>query len=332
MWQPGKSTVLAVLVSVQAMILGAPLPLLNEPGLAMLGNSPEVIEHKRHIQVKTIRHAMIAWLVKTEPSTEDKEPDIWKEIIDAYWKYNHKAVIDTVEQWSLENSLIKAYDKAYFPTLSMWAGGFGQPPAVKKPVKTVIEDLAQKLEGLISSRFDEGTPTDGSSESRSLESPEDASNLDTSTSESTSISAGSSTELAEANKKDSNKGKRKETANATETTKEANKKGSKRRKTKTEQDYAQDSDSENPAKDLPGKGKSSTASLEAPAVGSKKGRWIYTGGRSMKEVREACLAFDVTPARSINDSIDRLEDYVNDEEKADHELALKYGKTQKPLK
>lgn len=331
MWQPGKSTVLAVLVSIQAMILGAPLPLLNEPGLAMLGASPDVIEHKRHVQVKTIRHAMIAWLVKTEPSTEETEPDIWKEFVEAYWKYNHKAVINTVEQWSLENPLIKAYNKALFPSLNMWAGGFGQTPAVQKKVMAVTEDLVQKLEGLILSRFAEGTPTDGSSESLSLNSPEDASNTDTSTSEGTSISASSSTGLTGANKKGGNKGKRKETANSTETTKDGNKKGSKRRKTKTEQEYVNDSDSDNPAKDLSGKGESSTTSLEATTTGSKKGRWAYTGGRSLKEVREACHAFDITPARSINDSIDRLEDYVNDEGKADHELALKHGKIQKAL-
>ena len=333
MWQPGKSTVLAVLVSIQAMILGAPLPLLNEPGLAMLGESPEVVEHKRHVQVKTIKFAMIAWLMKLQQTAEETERDIWHDIVEEYWKYNSKNVLDTVEQWSLENSLVKAYDRAAFPSLNMWTGALDQKSAPRKGVKPQTENLAQKLQELIllqSAEEDKSGEESSSkaSEGRSLNSSEDSISAGSSNTGGTSISTSSSKGATKTTKKGTNKGKRKESANTTESTKDKGNRGSKRRKTKDVVDDAYDSDSESDVEGLLPHG-NFQHHLNDPQ--EEVGTWVYTGGRTMKEIRDICHAFDVTPARSINDSIARLEDHVNNEAKMDNDLVLKYGKIMKPL-
>lgn len=102
MWQPNKSTILAVLVSIQAMILGAPYPWHNEPGHEHEGQSAQVKENKMVVQGKTLRYAMIAWV---ENSFEDKgaKEHVWKDIVQTYWKYNRRNVLAEVSTWVDEN-------------------------------------------------------------------------------------------------------------------------------------------------------------------------------------------------------------------------------------
>jgi len=106
MWQPHKSTILSVLVSVQAMILGAPLPWLNEPGYERLGIDKEAIRHKLRIQCKTVKYAMIQWLKKKNDKSNN---DIWKDINAAYWEHNSDSVYETVQQWVKDNPDIVNY-------------------------------------------------------------------------------------------------------------------------------------------------------------------------------------------------------------------------------
>ncbi len=56
MWQPNKSTILAVLISVQAMILGAPIPWVNEPGYVGQEETSQALSHKLLIQYKTCEY------------------------------------------------------------------------------------------------------------------------------------------------------------------------------------------------------------------------------------------------------------------------------------
>lgn len=102
MWQPNKSTLLAVLVSVQAMILGAPFPWHNEPGHEHEGLSTQVKENKMVVQSKTIRHAMIAWIENRFDDEKAKE-HIWKDISQKYWKHHGSQVLVEVNTWVSEN-------------------------------------------------------------------------------------------------------------------------------------------------------------------------------------------------------------------------------------
>lgn len=102
MWQPNKSTLLAVLVSVQAMILGAPYPWHNEPGHEHEGESTQVKENKMVVQAKTLRHAMLAWIENTFENANAKE-HIWRDISQTYWKYNGRKVLAEVIPWVRDN-------------------------------------------------------------------------------------------------------------------------------------------------------------------------------------------------------------------------------------
>lgn len=98
MWQPGKSTILAVLISIQAMILGAPIPWINEPGYIGQADTAQAAEHRLLIQYKTLKYAMIGWLASKRP-----ENAIWEDVSTVYWKHNALKVMQTVKEWSAEN-------------------------------------------------------------------------------------------------------------------------------------------------------------------------------------------------------------------------------------
>jgi hypothetical protein len=102
MWQPNKSTVLSVLVSIQAMILGAPVPWINEPGFSNQESTPQAKEHKLLMQAKTVKYAMIGWL-ENKFSNSDSKEYVWKDISQMYWKNNGKAAFETVKVWAVDN-------------------------------------------------------------------------------------------------------------------------------------------------------------------------------------------------------------------------------------
>jgi hypothetical protein len=335
-WQPGKSTVLAVLVSIQAMILGAPLPWLNEPGLEAQGETPQAFEHKRIIQIKTIKYAMIAWLMKIMPSDGKVEPDVWNDIVEEYWKCNGKLVLETVEQWSLENPHIKSYRKDAMHYMGILTAAdldiTPNPIPLKTNVKGKTENLALKLQELVlleSKRrakmaekgLSKGTDGGGFSGLKRLSRTEVLA-------DGTSINKSSLKISAENAAGESRNGKRKESA-STESEK-AQKGGSKRQKTtKAKKDGAYVSSSEDDMEGLllqQGKPQKYLNDPRGDSVFDATEKWIYTGSRSLKEIRAVCHQFNLTPARSINDSIARLEEHINNATDANNELALKYGK------
>jgi hypothetical protein len=116
MWQPSKSTILSVLISIQAMILGAPLPWLNEPGVEDYpprpGNKLDsiVLDNKLRTQSMTLRHAMIHW-VKNEFKDANSKEHIWKEVSDMYWKHNAQQALSYVLEWADENPDLRDYNK-----------------------------------------------------------------------------------------------------------------------------------------------------------------------------------------------------------------------------
>ncbi|KAH7336439.1 hypothetical protein BKA65DRAFT_553089 [Rhexocercosporidium sp. MPI-PUGE-AT-0058] len=101
-WQPYKSTILSVLVSIQAMILGAPMPWENEPGFEGSGATARNLTHKARVESRTLRFAIIAWLENkfTDPLAKEH---IWKDISQTYWKHNGLKVLEYVREWVSEN-------------------------------------------------------------------------------------------------------------------------------------------------------------------------------------------------------------------------------------
>jgi len=141
MWQPNKSTVLSVLISVQAMILGAPIPWVNEPGFATHENTPQAKDHKLLIQTKTVKYAMIGWLENQFNIRESKEY-IWKDISHTYWKHNGRAALETVKGWAVDNP-----DLVHFGARASAKKKKGKSKEVQpEPVPTSGgQDLVEKL-------------------------------------------------------------------------------------------------------------------------------------------------------------------------------------------
>lgn len=55
-------------------------------------------------------------------------------------------------------------------------------------------------------------------------------------------------------------------------------------------------------------------------------RWVYTGELTMKEIRRACHEIGAQPGKSKKESLERLEQMINEFELADTEQAKKWGK------
>jgi hypothetical protein len=151
MWQPNQSTILAVLVSIQAMILGAPLPWLNEPSFTDDGENPAAFQHKLQIQIKTVRHAMIGWLIKMKGPNPKSNASPWFDIIEKYWEYNSQKVIDTVEEWAVENPWLNDYNKSQITTM----GFLPIEPQERVPIMKTSVDLVQRLQQLLLMDTDE---------------------------------------------------------------------------------------------------------------------------------------------------------------------------------
>jgi hypothetical protein len=143
MWQPNKSTILSVLVSIQAMILGAPVPWINEPGFSNQENTPQAKDHKLLMQTKTVKYAMIGW-IENKFSVPDSKEYIWKEISQTYWKHNGKAALETVKAWAVDNpDLVKFGAKALGSKKRKGKNKEVQPESV--PTQDLVEKLAQCL-------------------------------------------------------------------------------------------------------------------------------------------------------------------------------------------
>jgi hypothetical protein len=143
MWQPTKSTVLSVLISIQAMILGAPVPWVNEPGFSNQESTPQAKDHKLLMQTKTVKYAMIGWLENTF-SVSDSKDYVWKDISQLYWKHNGKAALETVKGWAVDNPDLEKFGaKAAAPKRRKGKSKEVQPGSV--PTQDLVDKLAQCL-------------------------------------------------------------------------------------------------------------------------------------------------------------------------------------------
>ena len=94
-WKPGESTLLQVVVSLQAMIL-CEEPWYNEPGRgsrisSWLENQAAGMYHHK-IREHTVRHAILTWL--------DKSPPLWQTVVDHHFETNANKILQTVSDWA----------------------------------------------------------------------------------------------------------------------------------------------------------------------------------------------------------------------------------------
>ncbi|KAI9726388.1 MAG: hypothetical protein M1834_009051 [Cirrosporium novae-zelandiae] len=106
-WQPTKSTLLQLLVSIQSMVF-VPHPFLNEPDWSnKTGKEVDAKSrlYNERIQPLVVRFAITSWL--TNPQRRN---GIWKPVLRRYFECNAKTLVGTVERWGKGNQLIERWD------------------------------------------------------------------------------------------------------------------------------------------------------------------------------------------------------------------------------
>ncbi len=128
-WKPGESTLLQVVLSLQAMIF-CEEPWYNEPGRESSyrkgsSGSPS-IAYNKDIRQHTVDHAILSWI--------DQSPPLWKEVVDYHFKTNANTILQRVEEWAQNESVIQKNRQERPESLTLgWADmGITMPVSMQK--------------------------------------------------------------------------------------------------------------------------------------------------------------------------------------------------------
>jgi ubiquitin-protein ligase len=137
-WRAGKSTLLQVLVSIQAMIF-CEEPYCNEPGHEIFAGSDQSKSYDRRIRSLTVKYAMLSWL--------EKDNGIWLEVASKHFLACKKEVLVTVGSWAQD----KPTPRGWLGTVLNPNGGEGQKEDQKqeKSVNINVEGFVAKLKALL---------------------------------------------------------------------------------------------------------------------------------------------------------------------------------------
>ena len=95
-WQPGTSTLLQVLVSIQAMILGEENPYGNEPGFERTLHTPAgkaaSEQYNRSQQYNTVKYSML-------PALQNKVPKGFEEALKLHFTLKSEGIKAQVKEW-----------------------------------------------------------------------------------------------------------------------------------------------------------------------------------------------------------------------------------------
>ncbi|KAI9726382.1 MAG: hypothetical protein M1834_009045 [Cirrosporium novae-zelandiae] len=134
-WQPGISTLLQVLVSMQSMIFNDD-PWRNEPGRGELSSRRAefyATKYAQKIQPRTIRFAVLHWLY--DPARRE---GLWKEVLEKYFWANAEVLVGVARRWARENPLIRA-----------WDGGMGYGEVHRGGNGDLVEGLERAVRGFL---------------------------------------------------------------------------------------------------------------------------------------------------------------------------------------
>ncbi|GAA5917479.1 hypothetical protein JCM6882_004895 [Rhodosporidiobolus microsporus] len=113
MWQPSKSTILQVLLSITSMILGTNYPFYNEPGYGAPRDDERNKNYNKNCSLATTRWAILDWIAG------DKFKDsMWSDVIASHFLLNRSTVLSTLADWAAKDARIKKWT----PTLNATAG------------------------------------------------------------------------------------------------------------------------------------------------------------------------------------------------------------------
>jgi ubiquitin-protein ligase len=127
-WNPRESTLLQVLISIQAMIL-CEEPWYNEPGressYTRLASGGPSDRYNRKTREHTVRYAILGWLNKT--------PELWKDVVTYHFTEHGNDILKKVEEWVSEEAKIPLKPMAHMRQ-------------VKTHMSSLVSTLQAKLE------------------------------------------------------------------------------------------------------------------------------------------------------------------------------------------
>ena len=109
-WRPGESTILQVLVSIQAMIF-CEEPICNEPGSERLRGSTLSRIHNLGYRYDTVGWAMIDWMKERNP--------FWQDVINLHFKKHGAKILQNVTRWAQDTSKqLSGKHQSHLPMMS----------------------------------------------------------------------------------------------------------------------------------------------------------------------------------------------------------------------
>ncbi|KAL8639540.1 MAG: hypothetical protein Q9228_003433 [Teloschistes exilis] len=117
-WQPYKSTILQVLVSIQSMILGSEWPLENNLGFENAHlhggyHEQQCLSYKEHVRKGTVRYAILDWLKRRE-----MRDGIWSGVLREYIRFCGRDLVQTWKAWEKPNERKRGFLAMGTPELS----------------------------------------------------------------------------------------------------------------------------------------------------------------------------------------------------------------------
>ncbi|KAL8804570.1 MAG: hypothetical protein Q9182_002485 [Xanthomendoza sp. 2 TL-2023] len=104
-WQPHKSTIASVLVSIQSMIL-CDNPLENEPAFQnirhRIGGLEKCRLYDRGLRKQTLLFATLHWLLRPE-----MREGVWKTVVNDYFRFCGRGVVESARRWEREEGVGK---------------------------------------------------------------------------------------------------------------------------------------------------------------------------------------------------------------------------------
>ncbi|KAH0431024.1 ubiquitin-conjugating enzyme [Colletotrichum camelliae] len=116
-WNPGTSTLLQVLVSIQAMIFSES-PLWNEPNLEATLTPLHSRVYNVEVRADTTRYALAEWLRKLNSGELESSP--WRDVVATHFELRWEEILAAVERWEAD----QPGDEVRLP--GPWGGQEGQ--------------------------------------------------------------------------------------------------------------------------------------------------------------------------------------------------------------
>jgi baculoviral IAP repeat-containing protein 6 len=101
-WNPEKSSLLQVLLSIQSLIL-VPHPYFNEPGYGSVQPKNQAsLNYNSHIRKYTLQAGLLTPLTTTE------QQPVWRDLYKAYWKFKGTAIARQCDEWARSQRSLSA--------------------------------------------------------------------------------------------------------------------------------------------------------------------------------------------------------------------------------